>query len=169
MLCLREFQNEDASIIAAWLKDEVTFSKWCARLLPHFPVRSQDLIARYEESRRNLQENFVPLVAYDEDGLVGSLFVRLLKPEKGTVRIGFVIVDDEKRGKGYGREMLQLTLQYARELWPAKRVTLGVYSNNPGAHKCYQMAGFVDQDRAPIPCEMMGEQWECIEMEYFFD
>lgn len=168
MMTLREFQNDDAAIIASWLKDEVTFSKWCARLLPRFPVQPEDLIARYEESLRNLQDNFVPLVACDGDKLVGNLFVRFLEPETGTVRIGFVIIDDEMRGKGYGREMVKLALQYAKKRWPAKRATLGVYANNPGAHKCYQMAGFVDQDREPVLCDMMGEQWECIEMEYLY-
>jgi len=167
MLSLRKFQNEDADIIATWLKDEVTFSKWCARLLPNFPVQPQDLINRYEESYQNLKDDFIPLVACDGDRVVGSLFLRML--DKETARIGFVIVDDSLRGKGYGREMLKLTLDYARKNKQAKRATLGVYSNNPGAHKCYQMAGFVDQDRDPIMCDIMGEQWECIEMEYFFD
>ena len=169
MLRLRKFQNEDANTISTWLKDEVTFSKWCARLLPNFPVQPQDLINRYEESHNNLQDDFVPLVACDGDKLVGSLFLRMLDHNTGTVRIGFVVVDDAMQGRGYGREMLRLTLEYAKKRWPVKRATLGVYSNNPGAHKCYQMAGFVDQDREPIICEIMGEQWECVEMEYFFD
>lgn len=46
------------------------------------------------------------------------------------VRFGFVIVKADKRGKGYGKAMLLLSLKFAFELYGAKRATLGVFENN---------------------------------------
>lgn len=45
------------------------------------------------------------LTAFDESGVVGHLILRFTDEEQQTIRFGFVIVDDAKRGKGYGKEM----------------------------------------------------------------
>lgn len=168
MLQIREFQDEDAEIIATWFQDEVTFYRWCAGRLPHFPMQPQDLVARYAESRQNLGGQFLPIVAYDETGLAGQMFLRLMDAEQGIVRMGFVAVDAAKRGKGYGKEMLRLALEYASEHWHAKKATLGVFENNPNAYHCYRAVGFTE-DGGHHVCELMGEQWGCIEMEYIFE
>lgn len=167
MIKLREFQKEDAKQITTWVRDERAFRKWCANVLPEYPVKPQHLVDLYEDVTRRLADNFVPVVAYDENGLVGQLFLRLLEPENGLVRIGLVIVDEARRGQGYGQQMMKAALTFAQSRWQVKRVTLGVFANNPGAHRCYEAAGFSDQDRDPILLEFLGEQWECIEMEYF--
>jgi hypothetical protein len=48
----------------------------------------------------------------------------------------------------------------------AEKVTLGVFENNPSAYYCYKAAGFkeIEMDRELI-FEILGEQWNCIEME----
>ncbi len=68
-------------------------------------------------------------------------------------------VDDTRRGKGYGTEMLQIGLQYAFDILGADRVTIGVFENNESAHQCYLKVGFVDKE---IVC---AEPWNIIEME----
>ena len=57
------------------------------------------------------------------------------------LRFGFVIVDPEKRGKGYGKEMLHLGLKYVFEIYQAKKATLGVFENNIPAYQCYKAVG----------------------------
>ncbi|MGN9075701.1 GNAT family N-acetyltransferase [Lachnospiraceae bacterium HCP1S3_B8] len=41
-----------------------------------------------------------------------------------------VIVDSEKRGQGYGKNMLKLGLKYAKEIFGANKVSLGVFEKN---------------------------------------
>lgn len=50
-------------------------------------------------------DNFYQMTAFDETGVVGHLIMRFLDGEKKVLRFGFVIVDDTKRGKGYGKEL----------------------------------------------------------------
>lgn len=55
--------------------------------------------------------------------------MRFIDEDKSILRFGFVIVDDIKRGQGYGKEMLQLALKYAFEVLKVNKVTLGVFEN----------------------------------------
>ena len=91
--------------------------------------------------------------------------MRYVDEEKSVIRFGFVIVDDSKRGKGYGKQMIQLALKYALEIYKAKKVTLGVFENNPAAFYCYKAAGFVEQPEKNFEVEIFGENWKILEME----
>ena len=45
-------------------------------------------------------------------------------------------------------------------------LTLGVFENNPSAYYCYKAAGFKEIEMEnKIIIELLGEQWNCIEME----
>lgn len=82
------------------------------------------------------------MTAFEEDKVVGHMIMRFPDVNKDTIRFGFIIVDDSKRGKGYGKEMLKLALTYAEKILKVKRVTLGVFDNNDSAYNCYSSAGF---------------------------
>lgn len=56
-----------------------------------------------------------------------------------------VIVDNKLRGKGYGREMIQLALRYAFEITGAELVQLNVFIENQDAKRCYESIGFVER------------------------
>ena len=50
-----------------------------------------------------------------------------------------------KRGKGYGKVMLNLALQYAFQITDAKAVQLNVFNENTLAKQCYEKVGFVER------------------------
>ncbi|MDE6063906.1 MAG: GNAT family N-acetyltransferase, partial [Lachnospiraceae bacterium] len=85
------------------------------------------------------------------------------------IRLGFVIVDDKVRGRGYGREMLSLAIQYAFDFVKVKKISLGVFENNIAAIKCYESCGFQRVKLENTECyHCMGEIWDCIEMEKYY-
>ncbi len=67
------------------------------------------------------------------------------------------------RGRGYGKEMLLLGIEYLKEHFDAKRIDLGVFENNDSARHCYEAVGFKEFDRRK--CTMKVGTWECIDME----
>ena len=72
----------------------------------------------------------------------------------------FVIIDPELRGKGYGKEMLKIALEYAFYETKAYAVQLNVFSQNIGAVKCYKSIGFVERK---TDCSVFGykdELWD---------
>ncbi len=165
---LRPYKPSDAKTIVSWIKDERALRRWSSDRYGAYPVTADDMNYKYLKSNGDCPEpdNFYPLTAVSEEGIVGHLILRYTDPAQKIIRIGFVIVDDTKRGKGYGKRLIQMATKYAFEFLQAEKVTLGVFENNPSAYYCYKAAGFQE-----IPMEKMfvyefqGEQWNCIEME----
>lgn len=167
MLKLRPYQKEDAEEIVTWIKDERAFRKWSADVFSKYPIEAKDLQENYDNAIKSMGNGFIPIVAYDDSGIIGQFFIRFLDDEKKTARFGLVIVADKKRGQGYGKEMLQLALKYVFEQLKVNKVTLGVFENNPSAYYCYKAAGFQDiKDAEPVFYTIMGEPWKCLELEY---
>ena len=104
--------------------------------------------------------------AIDDDEIVGFFTMRRPTESFDELRFGFVIVNPEKRGKGYGKRMLQLGLKYAKEIFGAKKVSLGVFENNESAYHCYKAVGFKDVilEKEEV-YNLLGENWKCLEME----
>lgn len=168
MLKLRTYKPIDAQTILSWCKDEISFRKWTSDRYDSFPITPEDMNQKYIDYNGDCAEpdNFYPMTAFDENGVVGHLILRYTGGEKRTIRFGFVIVDDAKRGLGYGKEMLKLALKYAFEIFGAERVTLGVFDNNPSAYRCYRAVGFQDVTmKHEILFEICGEKWKVIELE----
>lgn len=53
------------------------------------------------------KDNFYPWIAFDESGAVGHFIMRYLNGDNRTLRFGWVIVDGNIRGKGYGTEIVK--------------------------------------------------------------
>lgn len=164
MLRLRQYKNCDAKNIVSWIKDEVEFRKWCADRYESYPITADDVNRHY--AAYSNADNFYEMTAFDESGVVGHLIMRFVDEEKTILRFGFVIVDDAKRGMGYGKEMLSLALRYAFDILKATKVTLGVFENNEPAYHCYKAAGFKDVESAEAEYfHILGEDWKCRELE----
>ena len=168
MLRLRPYKPGDADTILRWIKNEDVFRKWSADRHPHYPITPAEMNHKYLVCNGDCTEpdNFYPLTAFDETGIVGHLILRYTDAERNVLRIGFVIVDDSKRGKGYGKQMIQLALRFAFDIMKARKVTLGVLENNTGAYHCYRAAGFTDvTSEEPEYYHLMDQRIKCLELE----
>lgn len=167
-LKLRPYKPQDAETIVSWIKDERALRLWSSDRYGAYPVTAKDMNYKYIERNGDCEEpdNCYPMTAVSEEGIVGHLILRYMDKIQKTIRIGFVIVDDTKRGNGYGKRMIQMAIRYAFDMLQAEKVTLGVFENNPSAYYCYKAAGFeeIKQEKQFI-FEFQGEQWLCIEME----
>ena len=162
MLRVRPYRNQDAKYIIGWTKDEEAFYKWSAGILGEYPITEE----RFMEATNGRLDNdgYFPFVAIDDNKTVGFFILRKPDPSRDELRVGFVIVDPTIRGKGYGKKMLQLGIKFAREIYGASKVSLGVFDNNPGAYYCYKAVGFEENGiKETYPC--MGQVWTCIEMD----
>ncbi len=160
ILRLRPYRHNDAIQIVKWCKDEYAFRQWSADRYPKFPITAEDMNRLYDSL------DIWGLTAFDETGIVGHLTMRCPNGNFDEVRFGFVIVDCEKRGMGYGKKMLSLAVKYAFEFVKVKKISLGVFENNTAALQCYKSVGFkvVERDKTES-YNCLGETWNCIEME----
>ena len=159
MLRVRPYKPSDAASIVSWIKDETAFRKWSADRFDKYPIIAEDLNAHYVQCN----DDFFTFTAFDETGVVGHFILRFPDEKKQEGRLGFVIVDDTKRGKGYGKEMLTLALEFAFRILKVEKVTLGVFENNMAAYHCYKSVGFEDAEGS-WSCHVMNEDWKCREL-----
>ena len=156
-MILRPFNINDASAILSWCKDKHAFRLWSADRYKDYPAQSDEMMEQYEG------DNMFPLTAVVGEEIIGHILLRFPSEDKSVIRFGFVIVDVSKRGKGYGKQMLHLAIDYAQRELGAQKITLGVFCDNLSAVECYKSVGFriTGEDAYSID----GEEWKGYEME----
>ena len=129
-----------------------------------YPVTPEAMNAYYEKYIDGNRSHALTMT--DGDEVVGYITLRTPADDPTEQRLGFVIVDDSKRGRGLGKALVKMAVNYAFETLHATKVSLGVFENNPSAIHCYEAAGF---HRVSLPetesYKCLGETWNCIEME----
>ena len=160
---LRRYKASDAQFIVKWLKNEYAFRQWSADRYEKYPITSEDMNNYYSQYN---DDELYKLTAICKDEIVGHLTIRFIDDARKIARLGFVIVDDTKRGNGHGKELVSSALKYAFDELKADKVTLGVFENNTPAINCYLSCGFKIVEKEMIESyQCMGEIWNCIEME----
>lgn len=163
-LTLRPYQPSDAAVITSWLKSEYLMRQWCADRYEHYPVMPEDMNEYYERYIDGQRSHAFTMV--DGDDIVGYITLRTPTDDPAEQRLGFVIVDDSKRGRGLGKTLVSMAVKYAFETLGTTKVSLGVFENNPSAIHCYEASGFHRVSRQDTESyECLGETWNCIEME----
>lgn len=159
-MILRPFKKTDAPTILSWTKNKLEFRKWSADRYPDYPAIPEDMARQYDAN------NIHPLTAEDDEGnIIGHIMIRIPNAAlPQNVRLGFIIVDDSLRGKGYGKQLILQTIEYAKQELNATHISLGVFLNNPSALHCYESVGFKTTGKESYPID--GEIWECVEMEF---
>ncbi len=163
-LLLRHYKPSDALSITSWIKDEFHLRQWSADRFSHFPVTPDDMNDYYREFIDG--KNSVAQSLCNDNEVVGYSTLRVPADNLSEQRLGFVIVDDSKRGQGLGKALVNMAVDYAFRELRASKVSLGVFENNSSAIHCYMAAGFHRVSRTePEIYECLGETWNCIEME----
>ena len=156
-MTLRPCNINDAETILSWCKDKYAFRLWSADRYKDYPAKPDEMMEQYKG------ENMYPLTAIVGEEIIGHILLRFPSEDKSVIRFGFVIVDDSKRSKGYGKQLLRLAIDYAKQKLGARNITLGVFDNNPSAIHCYESVGFVVTRTDAYQID--GEKWTGKEME----
>ena len=143
MMRLRPYKPSDAQHLLSWWTEvsEDIFVMWSNGKF-EYPLTMEQLDSYFQTWCLEEEHGWL-MTALDENGVpVGHFIMRLADYQEESIRFGFIIVDPQSRGKGYGKEMIRLALKYAFEVLGMKRATLGVYEHNPSAKACYEAVGF---------------------------
>ena len=157
-MILRNFKKEDAPISLGWIKNKTDLRKWSADRYRDYPATPDEMAQLYAP------DNMTPLTAEDENGnIIAHIAIRIPDiANHKAVKLGFIIVDDSLRGKGYGKELIRKTIDYARKNLNATSISLGVFKNNPPALHCYESVGFRKIGLETYNID--GDTWEVIYM-----
>ena len=158
----REYKNEDGEKILSFIKSEREFRLWSANRYGSYPISSNDINKNYLECKKI--SNFYPFTLTDSGRTIGHLILRNPEKDLSVIRLGFVIVNPDIRGKGYGKILVNKAIVYAREKLGAKEINLDVFTNNKSAIECYKSVGFEITNILKNAYKFHDEYWDSAEM-----
>ena len=135
--------DKDFEYISKWIDTERTHAFWSANRFP-YPITPESFHDFLQKISIEWADN--AYVATENNGQVVGFFCYSVNTETNIGFLKFVIVDKEKRGNGYGKEMLHLAVQYAFQITGAAAVQLNVFNENIAAKQCYEKVGFVERN-----------------------
>lgn len=98
--------------------------QWCADRYNNYPITPEDMNCFH--CRFMNGETSRALTMFDGDEVVGYITLRIPAKDKAEQRLGFVIIDDSKRGRGLGKALVSMATKFAFEKLGASKVSLGV-------------------------------------------
>jgi ribosomal protein S18 acetylase RimI-like enzyme len=90
----------------------------------------------------------------DEDGQVVGALWTTIRREEDYLMLSLIHVMKEQRGKGYGKKLMDLVIEEAREKG-LELVALGVYKTNEVAISLYKKCGFIIFDEEETRYHML--------------
>lgn len=137
---LRAVEEGDAGEIAVWLNDpEVTYYMFYGQL-PLSKEKTKAFIEEHVNSPSNVVFMVCDLKSGEAIGFAGLYGIHLTA-RKAEFRI--LIGNKNYWGKGYGTEVTELLMFYGFDRLNLHRVWLGVTSENKGAIRAYEKAGYI--------------------------
>lgn len=155
MLTLKPYENTHTKYLLQWLTDEIAFRYWSTDTYQTFPPTEKEILDFYS----SWGERIHVFTAFDGETPVGHITMRYLSESTEEIRFGFILVDGEKRGKGYGKEMLRRALTYAFDTLRVNAVTIGVFEQNIAARSLYEKLGFLPTGEKKT-YHFFGEAWQ---------
>ncbi|MBO4360606.1 MAG: GNAT family N-acetyltransferase [Eubacteriaceae bacterium] len=138
-LYIREFRPEDEAVILSWIGNDDEQRMWSADRYSTFPPMPGDMSALYRESVE--AGGFFPYCLTDGERVLGHFILRYPTEDTSLLRVGFVIIDPSLRGQGIGKLLIEKAKEEAAGMG-AKKLSLGVFTDNPAAYHCYLSCGF---------------------------
>ena len=149
-------ENRDYEYIERWIDDEKIHALWCANRIS-YPVTRENFHAFLEKNAIEWTDS--AFVATETNGEIIGFFCYSINVDDNAGFLKFVIVDHNKRGIGYGKEMLKLALQYAFDITGVELVQLNVFDENVVAKHCYEKIGFIEESIAKNVFSYKNELW----------
>ena len=148
-------------VIRTWITDPRTHALWCANRFD-YPLCKKNLDEVLRDIR--IQSGDTPFVAVGDDGEAVGFFCYSLHPVTNEGYLKFVIVDPAVRGRGIGKAMLRLAVDYAFGISKADAVYLRVFAGNTQAVRCYESVGFTEDKTERNAFVYQDESWDLTRM-----
>lgn len=162
MLRIRPYKTNDAEKIQGWIRNAEEHALWCANLI-EYPLNQQRLNAMHTQYCSKGEGGM--FTALNQEGMpVGFFAVMRADYKTNNAHLGFIIVDPELRGRGYGKQLVQSAVRYCFCMLFTSSVTLKVYDNNEPAHHCYRAVGFTDVRHNDRSLVFEGKNWGTYDM-----
>lgn len=157
MIELQVFKAENASELISNIKDKRALLQFAGPAY-HFPLTKEQLENDLENENRFMFRVFDKT----ENNIIGHAQIFL---KENTFLLGRILIwDENNRGKGYGKKIVQELLQYGFNTFDRKTAELNVYDWNTAAIECYKKVGFEIDPDVMSEVSIDNELWLSINM-----
>ncbi|MEO6582895.1 MAG: GNAT family protein [Ferruginibacter sp.] len=166
MIELSYFDRNDFEQLKEWITDEELLMNWSGSLFT-YPLTDKSLDWYLEDVNIKPKSNAYLYKAIDTftGRVVGHISLGGISKKNKSGRISRVLVGNSAdRGKGYCHQMVSAILKIGFEDLKLHRISLGVYSFNTSALKCYQRVGFSIEGTQREVLSFKGNWWSLVEM-----
>lgn len=166
MVRLENFEEKDFEQLINWIDSEELMINWAGNLFS-YPL-SKNAMAWYLKDTNDLatSDALVYKVVDEESGeTVGHISLGGISRKNRSARISRVLVgSNAHKGRGLCKHMIKAVCKIGFEQLNLHKISLGVYSFNESAIKCYQSSGFVIEGVSRDALLHNGEYWSLVEM-----
>ena len=165
MIVLQDFTNDDFDQLIQWIPNQELLHKWCGSLFS-YPLKHSSLNWYIKESNQpGTSDAFIyKAVNMVNNQTIGHISLGGISWKNKSARITRVLVGDEYQGKGFCCAMTKAVIDVGFETLDLHRISLGVYSSNDAALKCYKKAGMMQEGVHRDVFLYKGQYWSMIEM-----
>ncbi|UHO39739.1 GNAT family N-acetyltransferase [Chryseobacterium capnotolerans] len=157
MIELQPFNIDDASALISNIKDKRSLLQFAGPMY-HFPLTEDQLEGDLSDENRTLFK----IVDVENQNTIGHAQIFL---KEKTFLLGRILIwDENNRGKGYGKKVMQELLKYGFENFNRELAELNVYDWNTGAVECYKKVGFTVDPDIKNEVKVDDETWVSINM-----
>ena len=171
MIRLEYFTKNDFSQLIGWVNSEELLTNWSGSLF-RFPLTEESLDWYLEDTNDLLQSDALIYKVIDTDSgaVVGHISLGSISRKNRSARISRVLVgDNAQKGRGICTLMIKEILRIGFGELNLHRISLGVYSFNHAAIRCYEKAGFVKEGLQRDILWHKDEFWSLYEMSILED
>jgi RimJ/RimL family protein N-acetyltransferase len=156
MITLLPFTTEDVPLLISKIIDERMLLQFAGPVY-HFPLTEQQLETDLSDKNRTLFK------ITDQTGNTMGHAQIFLKEK--TFLLGRILIwDENNRGKGYGKKVMQELLKYGFSHFDKETAELNVYDWNTGAIECYRKVGFAFDPNVKSEAKIDQETWISLNM-----
>lgn len=134
---------EDAPVVARWHQDSRYHRMYDSS--PSIPHDEAAIAQRLQNSKDARDKFQFGIRLIDNDELIGTIDLNGIDAYHGTAWLGIGIGDEVNRDKGYGREAIQLIVDYGFNELNLHSIELTVFGFNARAIALYEKLGFQRQ------------------------
>lgn len=157
MIELQIFTIQDAQMLISRIKDAQMLLQFAGPMY-HFPLTEAQLEKDLSDSSRTLFK----IIDMTHQNVIGHAQIFL---KEQTFLLGRILIwDENNRGKGYGKKVMQELLKYGFTNFDREMAELNVYDWNTGAIECYKKVGFTFDPHIKNETKIGEETWISLNM-----
>lgn len=164
MVRLEYFERRDFPKLIEWIADEETMMNWAGALFT-FPLTESSLDWYISDVNEPTSEAYIYRVVEEESGeVIGHISLGSVSRKNRSARISRVFLHPTVRGKGYCYLIVRKIIDIGFNQLGLHRISLGVYSFNKSAIRCYQKSGFTIEGTMRENLWFKDTWWSLVEM-----